>query len=70
MNDRRFGSETFNPDVLDVVQMARQQRAEKLRDLFLRSPVAREPQNKRVTAFGRLWSSLMRDAQTCGRRTR
>ena len=27
MQDRRFGSETFNPDVLDFVQTARQPRA-------------------------------------------
>jgi len=70
MHDRRFGVEAFNPDVLDVVEAARQQRAETLRALFLRSPVQREPQNEHVTTFNKLWSILMRDARTCIRRTR
>ena len=70
MHDRRFASDTFNPDVLDVVQAARQQRAEKLRALFLRSPVERDQQNEHITALSRLWSRLMRDARTCVRRTR
>ena len=69
MHDRRIGLETFNPDVLDVVQAARQQRAETLRSL-LRSPVQRERQNEHVTAFSRLWSILMRDARAYVRRTR
>jgi len=59
MHDRRFRSETFNPDVLDVVQAARQQRAEKLRDLFLRGPAEREQQNAQVTAFSRLAPSTV-----------
>ena len=64
MHDRRFRSEAFNPDVLDVVQAAEQQRPERLRAFFRRRPVGKETRNEHVAEFSRLLSSLMRNART------
>jgi hypothetical protein len=70
MHDRRFVSENFNPDVMQAVQSARQQRAEVLKALFWRQPVGRRQSDGRPAAISRIWSNLTRAALAWARHTR
>jgi hypothetical protein len=54
MHDRRFVSENFNPDVMQGVPSARQQRAEVIKALFWRQPVGRGHSDGRPAAFSRI----------------
>jgi hypothetical protein len=69
MHDRPFVSENFNPDVMEVVPSARQQRAEMTRPPFCRSVKLLQPP-KRSAALSRIWSSLTQVALNWARRAR
>jgi hypothetical protein len=69
MHDRRFVSENFNPDVMQGVPSARQQRAEVIKALFWRQPVGRGHSDGRPAAFSRIWSNLTRGALAWVRHT-
>jgi hypothetical protein len=62
--------ESFNPDVLEVVPSATQQRAKVLKALFLRRLAEQIQPDECPAAPSRIWSSLTDDALAWASRTR
>jgi hypothetical protein len=70
MHNRRFVSDDFNPDVLEVVPSARQQSAEVLKVLFWRRPGEPLQPAQRTPSFSRILPGLTRGALAWAHRIR